>query len=216
MSTPKHTLPYMMALSLLGLSACSTPESNQQHVHMCQALAEDLLGTPQGIVWGTPEKNAQGYDGLVVNLNFTTANGQAQQASCHYEYIADDDGISSISDPMAAYERAPDTMSLNKQSIPGLELIKASKNVMVRQGKEMVETAKQTVQDGAEIIQEKGTETLQSIQQQSTETLQSIQENASELKKRVEVGIDAGVNYQAEPATTEPQATPAAPANTQE
>ncbi len=137
------------------LSACSS-DTHLDHISLCRALTEDLLGDPPGISWTGSEKKLQGYEDLEVRISYGLADKDPQdanQAVCFYAYAEHDESASSSVDPMSVYETAPYKMILNNQPVENWALVKATNSAMLKTGKKMVTDAKQSVMDATQRIQ---------------------------------------------------------------
>ncbi len=151
------SLPLLAGICLL-LPACSS-DTYLDHISLCQALAEDLLGDPPGIAWTGSKKKVQGYEDLEVHVSFRLGDKdpkEANQATCYYAYNIHDENASTDIDPMSVYETAPSTMTLNNRPVENLALAKSTNNVMLKTGKKMVTNAKDSVMDAAQRIQAGG------------------------------------------------------------
>lgn len=149
------TLLVALSGACLVLTGCSSTR-DLDHIPMCQALVQDLLGNPQGIAWTDTEERIQGYQDLEARISFTVpkAGGAAQmQAVCYYEYVEKDAGAQSLADPSSAFSKAPHRMSLNGAQVSDKDLVAATNNVALKAGKELVDGAAKAVKDAPRALQ---------------------------------------------------------------
>lgn len=109
---------------------------------------------PSAVRWTGVDTHPGSYAGLSVVLNFQSPDpsGRARdrQASCHYRYHVVDDTVLTLSNPLAAYSTSPESMTLDGQVLSASSLAAAVKGAMVREGRALLDTAREALENPAE------------------------------------------------------------------
>lgn len=135
---PKARLACALSVAVLALAGCSDAREDVR-VTLCKDMAAVELGaTP---VWQGSEVATDGYQGATVTLRFSAADGDGR-AVCHYEYDAVEDTALILANPIEAYATSPSKMVLNGRPLTGPALAEAVKRAMQKQGRELVEQAR--------------------------------------------------------------------------
>lgn len=128
----------------LALSGCSSPREDVR-ITLCKDMVLTQLAASQPIAWTAVSTQTRGYEHAEVRLRFTAA-GKDGEAACYYDYDAVEETAITVSDPLAAYAASPSKMVLNGQTLPQSALAQAVKDAMLKQGRELIDAVKKTVQ----------------------------------------------------------------------
>ena len=194
------TIRSLMTLGALTLLVSCSTQQTEQHIPMCQALAENLIGTPNGIVWVESKKITQGqsYEDLRVEIAFMAPNQSGESvrmaATCYYaaEESADEAVVEWAGEDRP-HENTPYKIVLNKQVVQEGDLIRAMNSVTIRMVKEMAESASKSIQyatENAKEIAGNAGEELQKATENAKEQMRNAAEDAAGKLK------DAAQNWQ--------------------
>ncbi len=145
-----------IVLILLTASCSKTPDVR---LTLCQELTELLLNSPENLEWQDHKPIIRGYNDLEMQVSYSLVDSDAtaaNQASCFYTYIQDQDavGAEEFNAPTSAYSTYPIKMILNGKSVGKNKLANLVNLAMVKQGKRAVVKVKETVEQGIETINE--------------------------------------------------------------
>lgn len=138
------TLSPASLAGLLGLTLLAAGCSNMQEdvrLTLCKDMVISRLGTSQPVTWEGNATELRGYEDASIRVEFS-AGGRDGQAVCYYRYNAVEDTALTLSDPLSAYSTSPSKMTLNGQTLSKSELARAVKDAMLKQGRELVDKAK--------------------------------------------------------------------------
>jgi hypothetical protein len=114
-------------------------------------LCKDILLTQVGssaVIDGV-DTQTRGYEYAAVRVGFTN-QGRRAQAICYYNHDAVEDTADQIADPLAAYATSPFQVVIDGQKLSKSGLAEAIKQAMLKQGRGLVDRAKQGIEDAAQ------------------------------------------------------------------
>jgi hypothetical protein len=133
---------FSVALLALLIGGCSGP-SEDVRITLCKDLVRVQLGASP--TWTQASTQTPGYQDAVVRLRWDGAGG-AGQARCQYAYNAVEDTAQQLADPLSAYAASPNTVVINGQTLSGQALASAIGQAMALQGKQLIDSASQILQ----------------------------------------------------------------------
>ena len=154
--TPFHW-PLIITTTIISLSTLSCSKTPDVRLTLCQDLTVLSLNSPSDIEWQEDKAIIKGYEDLEMKAFYSLANATDQsvyEASCFYQYEQDDIGMDTFNTPTAAYSTYPNKMILNGQTMNKKELAKMVEQVMLKQGGELYQKAKEKLKEGADLIKE--------------------------------------------------------------
>jgi len=134
----------LLSVSLAALSAGCSSSGEDVRVTLCRDMVRVTLG-------GEPNWSGQSIDPrrqseAVVRLSWMGADGQTEQATCHYPHNAVESDMFTAANPMAAYSTSPTRFVLDGRSIGNPELARVIGQAMRKQGREFVDRARATLE----------------------------------------------------------------------
>ena len=131
-----------LTLGLL-LPGCSRTTADVR-VTLCKDIVLHETGSSATIKGADAE--TKGYEHAAVRVRYSS-QGRDGEAVCYYEYNALENTALQLSDPLSAYATSPSEVKIDGKSLTRPGLASAVKGAVTRQGKELVEQAKQGIRD---------------------------------------------------------------------
>jgi hypothetical protein len=143
--TLRRFAPALLTLAAAGLlvSGCSAPGEDVR-VTLCKDIV--LTETGSGTAIQGADTETRGYEYAAVRVRFSS-QGRDGQAVCYYDYNAVEDTAIELSDPLAAYATSPFEVVIDGRKLTRSGLANAVKEAMLKQGRELLDQAKQGIQD---------------------------------------------------------------------
>lgn len=144
---PLTATPTLIAtIATLMVPGCSDPREDVR-VTLCKDIVSVRIG-PSAVV-GTTETNTKGYENASVRVHYTDRAREAR-AVCYYDYKAVDDTADMLADPLSAYATSPFEVDIDGQKLSKFALAEAIKQAMLKQGSELIDRAKQGIEDAVQ------------------------------------------------------------------
>ncbi|MFW6258043.1 MAG: hypothetical protein ACOC26_00945 [Halochromatium sp.] len=146
--TPIRRLAVVLGGILIGcglLASCADPGEDGR-VRLCKGLVAGQVGTDR-LDWTRVDTKTPGYQDAIVSLRWASADaeGNSGSATCVYPYNAVDDTAQQLADPLSAYATSPSRVVINGETLSGRALANAVAQAMQRQGRELIDAARQAV-----------------------------------------------------------------------
>ena len=134
-------IPFILPMVAM-LSGCSH-SGEDVRLTLCRDMVRVTLGVEPN--WQDHRIALQRHDEAVVTLNWARAGGGVGQATCHYPYNAVEDDMMNAADPLTAYSTSPTRFVLDGRNIVNPELARIIGQAMLRQGREWLDRARETL-----------------------------------------------------------------------
>lgn len=141
-----------LSLAVLVVAGCANPLEDRR-VTLCKDIAATQQGAGQAAKVKGSETEIRGREHAAVKVQFTTAAGDGQVV-CYYKHEAPEENAITVSDPLSAFATSPYKVTLNGQPLSQPTVTQAVKQAMLKQGKELVDQAKEFGDRAKRAIQE--------------------------------------------------------------
>ncbi|MCF7985821.1 MAG: hypothetical protein K9L70_15575 [Thiohalocapsa sp.] len=130
--------------AVLALAGCGSPGEDVR-VTLCKDMVGVQLADTGPLSWTATETKTGGYEDAEVRLRYSGPDG-AGAAVCYFKRDAVEDTAQHLADPMSAYSASPSKFLINGQTITGPALARIVKDAMTKQGRQLIDSAKQALQ----------------------------------------------------------------------
>ncbi|MCU7938347.1 MAG: hypothetical protein KZQ64_08775 [gamma proteobacterium symbiont of Bathyaustriella thionipta] len=145
--------PIFIISLILSISCSKNPDVR---LTFCQDLTQLLLKPSEELEWQEHQTIIKGYQDLEIQIQFTTAEQNSMaHASCFYAYEQDDIGAETFQNPEAAYSTYPGKMILMNKEVEKILLAKSINQVMLQQGKNVINKVKEDLDQASQKAMEK-------------------------------------------------------------